>query len=299
MNTRTLEVAPPFEFGHSLAAIRAFGPTRGEQRVDDETLHKAIRVLGRTVQVTARAGSAAHTLDCTLAADLPLAPDALAAALDRVRFYLGLDDDVGAFYNLAADDRPFRPVLNALHGYHQVKFPTPFENVAWTVLTQGLPTPAAHSLKGRLTRGYGGQVGDLWAFPEAADLAAVPEDDLADTLGNARKATYLARTARAFTRVDGSWLLGAPHAEVRAWLLSLPGIGPWSAYFVMLRGLGRGEGIFEGPGESFLREIRQAAAPHYGPLSDDDLRGVAERYGSWAGYWANYLRAAAAQGVSV
>lgn len=299
MNTRTLDVAPPFNFGHSLAAIRSFGPTLGEQRLDEDgSLHKAVRVQGRTVQVTARAGTAANTLSCTLAAAAPLAGDASDTALGRVRFYLGLDDDVQAFYRIAADDQPFRPVLIALHGYHQIKFPTPFENVAWTVLTQGLPTPAARSLKTRLTRAYGGRINDLWAFPGATDLAAVPASDLADTLGNARKAAYLAGTARAFAQVDENWLRNAPHAEVRAWLLSLPGIGPWSAYFVMLRGLGRGEGIFEGTGASFTREIRQAAEPYYGLLSDADLRGVAERYGFWGGYWANYLRAAAAQGVS-
>jgi hypothetical protein len=44
--------------------------------------------------------------------------------------------------------------------------------------------------------------------------------------------------------------------------------------------------------KGFLSEVGQVAEPYYGLLSDADLRLTAERYGSWQGYWANYLRAA-------
>lgn len=289
----TLTTTTPFEFDHSLTFIRGFGPTQGEQRAD-ESLCKAMRVLGQTVLFTLQSGANAGSLQCALSADKPLSAEVEASALDRIRFYLGLDDDLHAFYALAEMDRGFQPVLAALRGYHQVKFLTPFENAAWAILTQRTYTPAARSLKRRLSQAYGGQLGDLWAFPDADDLAAVPEYDLAQTLGNARKAKYLAGAARAFAQVDDGWLRHAPHNDVEDWLLSLPGIGPWSAFFVLLRGLGRGEHLFGygGPNEAFLQEVKQAAERCYGPLSDTDLRQIAERYGTWQGYWANYLRAA-------
>lgn len=291
--SHTLTAAPPFEFGHSLAFISGFAPTQGEQRLG-RSLVKVVRVLGRTVQFTVRVGTGTSTLGCDLATDTPLSAQVEAAALDRVRFYLGLDDDLGAFYQLAESDPPFQPVLRALSGYHQVKFLTPFENAAWAILTQRTPVAVARGLKSRLTQVYGGQMHDLWAFPDAADLAAVPEAELAATLGNARKAAHLASTARAFTGVDEGWLRTAPYDEVRAWLLALPGIGPWSALFVLLRGLGRGERVFGADNETFLREIGRAAEPYYGPLTDADLRRIAERYGPWQGYWAHHLRAAPA-----
>lgn len=291
--SHTLTATPPFDFGHSLAFIRGFTPTQGEQQ-SGEALVKAVRVRGQTVQFRVQAGARPGTLDCDLTADAPLAAEIATAALDRVRFYLGLDDDVQAFYALAEGDPPFQPVLRALQGYHQVKFLTPFENAAWAIMTQRTPMAVARGLKARLTRAYGGQVNDLWAFPDAAELATVPEADLAGTLGHARKAAHLAGTARAFKQVDEGWLRTGPVQEVRAWLLDLPGIGPWSAQFVLLRGLGRGEQVFEDGNETFLREIGRAAEPHYGPLEGADLRRIAERYGPWQGYWAHYLRAAPA-----
>jgi DNA-3-methyladenine glycosylase II len=292
-SSSTVTTVAPFEFEHSLTYIRGSVLALGEQQADD-VLRKAVRILGQTVQFTVRASRPAGSLDIELLADQPLSEVAHAAALDRIRFYLGLDDDVQAFYRLAASDRAFQPVLEALYGYHQVKFLTPFENAAWAILTQRTRTPGARSLKRRLTEAYGDQVGGFWAFPEAADLAAVPEAELAQTLGNARKAAYLSGTARAFAEMDERWLRRAPHAEVQAWLLGLPGVGPFSAFFILMRGLGRGEQLFafEGPNEGFLREIAQAAEGYYGPLSDAELRQVAEHYGAWQGYWANYLRAA-------
>jgi DNA-3-methyladenine glycosylase II len=293
MSNHTLTTTTPFEFAHSLEFLRGFGPTLGEQLTDD-VLIKAVRILGRTVLFTVQVGARSGTLRCALSADQPLSAEVEAAVLSRVRFYLGLDDEVQAFYQLAAVDRAFQPVLRALRGYHQVKFFTPFENAAWAILTQRTRTPGARSLKSRLTRAYGGELEGRWAFPEASDLAEVPEHELADTLGNARKATYLSGTARAFAHVDDTWLRTAPHTDVLAWLLSLPGIGPWSALFVLMRGLGRGDHLFEfdGHNEGFLREIGQAAEPYYGPLNELDLRQIAEHYGPWQGYWMNYLRAA-------
>lgn len=290
----TLTATLPFEFAHSLAFIRRFGPTMGDQRAD-VSLCKAMRILGQTVHFVICPGVTPGTLRCSLSAAESLPAEVEASTLDRIRFYLGLDDDLGVFYRLAGVDRAFRPVLEDLRGYHQVKFLTPFENAAWAILAQRTRTQGAHSLKRRLTQAYGGQIGGLWAFPDADDLAAVPENELADTLGNARKAAYLSGTAHAFARIDEHWLRTAPHAEVLAWLLSLPGIGPWSALFVLMRGLGRGEHLFEfdGHNEGFLREIAMAAEKHYGPLGDSDLRRIAEHYGTWQGYWANYIRAAA------
>ena len=293
MDRHTLTAALPFDFGHSLAFIRGFKLTHGEQRIDD-SLRKTMRVLGQTVQFTVQEADTPGTLSCVFTAAEPLSSKVELAALNRVRFYLGLDDEMQNFYKLAKADRPFQPVVRALRGFHQVKFMTPFESAAWAILAQGTYTSIARSLKTRLIRAYGSQLNDLWAFPDAADLASVPEGELAEALGNARKSAYMAGLARAFAQVDEHWLCNAPHADVRAWLLELPGIGPWSALFIFMRGLGRGEHLFEGNVEGFLQEVGQAAEPYYGPLSNAGLRQIAERYGRWQGYWANYLRAAPA-----
>ncbi len=215
------------------------------------------------------------------------------AVVDRIAFFLSLDDDLRPFYALARDDPPFAPILERLYGYHQVKFLTPFENACWAVLSTRTPMPAARKLKDALTERFGGSLivdGTLHlAYPEPARLAAVDPADLAATLGDGRKARYLSGIARAFAGTDEGWLRSAPYDEVEAWLRRLDGIGPWSSAFVLLRGLGRMERV---PAEKRLLE---AVAGVYGQgrtMTSRDVERIAARYGPWQGYWAHYLRAA-------
>lgn len=51
--------------------------------------------------------------------------------LERLRFFLSLDDDPAALRARAAHDLVFLKVLDAADGDHHVKSLTPFENAAW------------------------------------------------------------------------------------------------------------------------------------------------------------------------
>jgi DNA-3-methyladenine glycosylase II len=160
------------------------------------------------------------------------------------------------------------------------------------VLTQRNPIPVAKVIKQALSERFGASLElagrRYWAFPEAARLAVADPAELPELAGNARRAEYLLALAAAFSGADEAWLRGAPYAEVAAWLRAIKGMGPWSATFVMLRGLGRVEQLPVGEAR-----LGQAAAWVYGrALSDAELEAVAQRYGAWKGYWAHYLRAA-------
>lgn len=288
---------PPFDFGRSLAFLDAFAPARGEQVLGERALTKAVAVGGGAVAFRLRStgGVDRPALAYTLFSDRPIDPARRRAAVDRLTFFLSLSDDLGPFYAIARDDPDFAPVLGRLHGYHQVKLLTPFENACWAVLTQRTPMVVAGAAKQALVRAYGhclevdGEAHS--AFPEAAALATVLEDELAAEVRNARKGRYLAAVARAFAQVEEAWLRTAPYDAVEAWLRAIDGLGPWSAGFVLLRGLGRME---RAPLTD--RGLADAAARVYGdapPMTAQRLGRLAERYGPWQGYWAHYLRAAA------
>ena len=128
------------------------------------------------------------------------------------------------------------------------------------------------------------------AFPAASRLAAADPGELAALSGGGRRGESLRAVAAAFDAVDEGWLRAAPYDEVETWLRGLPGIGAWSASFVLLRGLGRMERLPLGE-----RRLAEAVSAAYGEgrnLTEGDLRRIAARYGPWQGYWAHYLRAA-------
>ncbi|MBB5840858.1 DNA-3-methyladenine glycosylase family protein [Kribbella italica] len=277
-----LTAAAPFDFGLSLRFVGGFSPTAGEQQVGSGRLVKALRVGGETVLAEVSAQGSAVDVRLTGARG----DAAVEAALDRIRFFLSLDDELEDFYALADD--AFRPVVERLYGYHQVKFSSPWENVAWAILSQRTPRAVAVQAKAALIE----RTGNLFeadgivypAFPDAEQVAAL--DDLAEVIGNVRKAGYLQGAARRWLDLSETELREAPYEEAKEQLLSLPGIGPWSSMFVLIRGLGR---MDEMPTE---KEFLRAAARVYGrALDEKELIQLSERYGPWRGYWAHYLRA--------
>ena len=105
------------------------------------------------------------------------------------------------------------------------------------VLGQQISLAGAVSLGGKLVQRYGEPVGEGpdRLFPAAATLAEVDPETLPMPRARGRALVGLCRSlADGDVRLDR----GADRAEVRASLLALPGIGPWTADYVAMRALG-------------------------------------------------------------
>jgi DNA-3-methyladenine glycosylase II len=294
--TGTLTPAPPFDFNKSLQFLGIFGPTKTEQTVSTHSLTKAISIDGQTVvfQLTSVGTTEKPGLEYTLFSKDSITEATENTVTERMAFFLSLKDDLQPFYRIGRDDPDFAPIIEHLYGYHQVKFLTPFENACWAVLTQRNPMKIAQKTKQALVEKYGSGLevygAVYWAFPEPMQIVVADESELLNVIRNDRRTEYLLAIARAFSEVNEEFLKTAPDEEVEAWLHNIKGIGEWSANFIMVRGLGRMEHV---P----LTETRliEAASKVYGhgeDLNRDDLKRVAETYGSWQGYWAHYIRVA-------
>lgn len=236
--TLQLKPAPPFDFAKSLRFVERFSPSAGEQRIDEYMLCKAFNIAGVPVVAKIRAhGSAeAPSLAVELFAKRPLSDKKIEATRERITRYLSLDVDLLPFYDLARRDPVMAPLIERGYGFHQVRFPTPFENAVWAVLGQRAPAKIARSAKDRVTAHFGVALeldGTTYrAFPEARVLAVVSKDALADAVRNVRKLPYVRAVALAFADVDEAWLREGPYDDVRSWLRAIDGIGDWSAAFV-------------------------------------------------------------------
>lgn len=285
----------PFDFSQSLAFLATFGPATSEQRQDGQSLTRALAVDGQAVvyRLTSVGAVDDPRLNYTLYSSEPLSDEATEAALDRIRFFLSLDDDLTPLYERAAGDAVFTTITQALYGYHQVKFGTPFEAAIWAVLAQRNHMTLSLRMKAALVAEFGARltVGgrEYRAFPEPVLLATAPPEDLSALIGHRPKGGLLPGVGWAFEQMDERWLRDAPYADVESWLRSIRGIGEWSAAFILLRGLGRVEQL---PAQE--KRIQDAVAKHYGLVSAtmDDVKRLAAPYGDLAGYWVHYLRAA-------
>lgn len=288
-----LDPRPPFDFDKSLDFLEGFGPAKGEQVRSEQTLTRALAVNGQAVVYTLTSVGTveAPRLAYTLTSAAPLTAGAQAAALDRIRFFLSLDDDLTPLYAKAADDTVFAPIARALYGYHQVLLGTPFEAAVWAILSQRNLMTLSQRMKAALTREFGARLTvdgvPYQAFPEPDVLAGVPPEVIGGLIGHRLKGARIPGLAWAFAQMDEYWLREAPFAEVEAWLKTIRGIGDWSASFILLRGLGRVEQL---PTQE--KRIQDTVAKRYGLVSAsaDDVKRLAAPYGDLGGYWVHYLR---------
>ena len=296
MHTETGYITPtaPFDFAKTLNFLGFFPATQGEQIVTEQALTKAVYVSGKLIgfRVSSTGTIEEPRLEYMLFSEQTIEDATKNAAIDRITFFLSLDDDLHTFYAIGREDSDFAPIVQELYGYHQVKFLTPFEIACWAVLTQRNPMNMSQKMKKSLIDRYGGTItidGTTYsAFPEAERMIHVSEDELTDVVRNARKAEYLVAVIKAFSDVDEHFLRTGDYDEVEAWLRSIRGFGAWSSSFVMVRGLGRMERL-----TSNEKVMLTAASRLYGhgkDLSRAEIERIGERYGDYQGYWGHYLR---------
>ncbi|MFV0437725.1 MAG: AlkA N-terminal domain-containing protein [Desulfopila sp.] len=159
----------------------------------------------------------------------------------------------------------------------------PFEMVVRAILGQQITVKAAGTLAGRLAQTYGTVVETgrnmlTHAFPAAGDIAAL-SGEIADHLGPLGITRTRAKTISLLARrlVDGEidcTACAQPEAEIDR-LMSIPGIGAWTAQYIAMRALSWPDAF---PATDL--GIRKALAP----LSVADIFRKAESWRPWRGY---------------
>jgi DNA-3-methyladenine glycosylase II len=295
--TGTLTPRPPCDFAKTLAFLRGFSPTAGEQTLAGDSVTKAVTLHGRAIAFTVRGSGTADApqISYQLLSERPIGDDEHAIIADRIRFFLSLDDDLAPFYALGQADPAFAPIIARFYGLHHPKFLTPFEIACWAILAQRIPMPIAHRVKLSLVERWGTNItlpdGIYRAFPEPDQLAQVSRPDLLSVVRNERKVDYLRAVIAFFQEIDEQFLREGEYAQVAARIRGIKGIGEWSAHFILVRGLGRMEQV-----NATDRELAKAAAAIYNagkPLPTGDLQQIIDHYGPTQGYWAYYARIAA------
>ena len=284
----------PFNFSKSLEFLSDFSPMKDEQVVKTGILTKAVQVKGKTIAfIVADKGTIEKPmLEFTAYSEAKFTDETQRLIVDRISFFLSLQDNLKEFYEIAQKDECIQPAIKKFYGHKQVKFLTPFEIACWAILAQRIPMKIAYKMKENIIKKLGGQIKvegiDYHSFPEPSNLVAA-SSELTELVPNKRKAEYLSGVAEAFSKVDEQWLRTAPYDEVHEWLTDIRGIGDWSANFVMIRGLGRMEELSNIEPQLALDAGRIYSGKDESMINEEICQ-IAEKYGKWKGYWAYYLR---------
>jgi len=150
---------------------------------------------------------------------------------------LGAEFDLPPFYAWAAAEPVLGPITVRLRGLRPPLAPDPFESLVTSITAQQVSLFAAFAIRSRLIERFGQQVGLAYAFPTRQRLAAAGEAELVALGFSRRKAEYVIGLARSDLDLDALGELDDD--EVRARIVALRGLGPWTAEWFLARHLAR------------------------------------------------------------
>ncbi len=163
----------------------------------------------------------------------------LGTAMQRSRGLLDLDSDPQSVAEVLGSEQLLGPLARRAPGRRVPGAVDGHELAVRAVLGQQVSLRGASTLAGRLVARYGEQLerplgAVTHVFPSAEALAGVDPAELAMPPARRRGLLALATSlARGELVIDG----GADRADARRRLLALPGIGPWTAEYIAMRGL--------------------------------------------------------------
>jgi 3-methyladenine DNA glycosylase/8-oxoguanine DNA glycosylase len=176
----------------------------------------------------------------------------LEMAIERMRFALGVDEDLRPFYERFRGDRLLAPAIRRRPWLRPRRRPWPWEALAWAIVNQLIEAERALAIQRRIVRRWGASVdlaldgsGAVRAARDArADvLRDVPAAELIGGRAPAELAAMDLAPSRALTLVRAAREVAAGRATLSdaacdRRLLAIPGIGPWTVKCLGLHGRG-------------------------------------------------------------
>ena len=221
---------------------------------------------------------------------------AAAAAIARMRFATGVDDDLRPFYERFSGDPVIGAAVRSRPHVRIHRRADPWEALAWSITEQLIELERALVIQRRLVHRLGRRCphSGLRDMPAPALLATLAPAELQSYDLAAPRALALRHAAReiAAGRVDFA-------DREAAWrrLRAIPGIGTWTLEMLSLYGQGHYDRVPAGD-LGYLKLVGRLTTGRPKARADEaEVRGFFERYGEWKGLAGTYLIIAAGAGL--
>jgi len=234
MTVLSISSVGPHDFELSLRVARSFSPDLFQ---DFSVLRSAVRIQDNpTVLELRQVRRDPATFE--IRTDLP---DSTSEVKRIARWIIFAELDLLPFYRLAASHSVLGPITQELHGLKPIRPASLFEMLVIAITEQQISLAAAYRIRTRIVERFGDRVNSLWAFPTPRRLSESSVADLMTCGLSQRKAEYLQGVAYKVANglLDLDQLEAMSDEDVRSVLLQVRGLGPWSAEYFLVRGLGR------------------------------------------------------------
>ncbi|MFI6302293.1 DNA-3-methyladenine glycosylase family protein [Amycolatopsis thailandensis] len=204
----------------------------------------------------------------------------------QVRRILSADVDGVGFTKIGTADPVVRRLQQALPGLRPVLFHSPYEAACWAILSHRTRMSQAATVKRRLAEEFGRPVDVggkiLMSFP-APDVLAGPDARRGLPEVKAERLRAVANAAKDGL-LDAAYLRAMPVPDALSWLQRLPGIGPFSAQLILIRGAGHPD-VFPADEPRVQEAMRVAYDLPEAPLEElEELSTVWRPFRSWVAF---------------
>jgi DNA-3-methyladenine glycosylase II len=233
-----IEARPPFRLDLTANVLRRLSTNVVDVLTPDGVFVRALED-GSILEVTS---VARNLVEAHLIGRRPARPRAVKALVTRM---FGLDRDLTPFYRAVRAVPWLAALARRMRGVKPPRYPSLWEAIVNAVVFQQVSLVAASAILCRLIEALARPVAyrdaTLYPFPSPEAFLRTPIERLRGCGLSASKAHALHELGRAIPvgTLDERVLESLPTAEVLERLVSLRGIGPWTASVVALRGLGR------------------------------------------------------------
>ena len=285
---------PPYNFALTMHKPAGWWWSTPNEVFENGTLWTTARLNSRLygLRLQAAEGSRKPAVTCTVFSDRAMDKVEKERVADTVERALGVKEDINEFYAMACKDEILSQTVKDLKGMRTVAWPELFPALILAVTLQMAPLKRSNQMMDLLVENYGDKVTfdgkTIVHWPSPKTIASLKVSELKQKAKIGYRALNLKSIAETLEKgfPSSEELVVMPSDEAKKQLMSLRGIGDYSAEIVM-------------PGMRFPLDVWSAkifSVLFYGKEPDQpreiipELKKVAEeRWGNWRGHAFVYV----------
>ena len=237
-----IEIAPPMDFNFKECLLFL---TRSEQeilhQIREGHLYKLLKIEGEMVLLKISGVSKKIRVEFPVSSPTQNVRE---KAASFIWDWFDLNQELAPFYEMANIDKVLHSVANQYRGLRIIGIPDLFEALTWAILGQQINLTFAYTLKKRFVVQYGESFtfegNTYWLFPEYEAIAQLSIDELKKLQFSTRKGEYIIGVAQLMSsgQITKAALLELQdYQQVKKSLMSIRGVGAWTADYVMMKSL--------------------------------------------------------------
>ena len=290
---RSVLLQTPYEFDFSQCLrFLTRSPLELCHTVEEDLLFKLVKFEDELVLLRIQSSSNRH-----ICIDF-LTPRPKKSIRARVAKYVwewfDLDTDLKPFYRMAKKDPVLKRVAKDLYGLRMITINDLFEALCWAMIGQQINLAFAYTLKKRLVESFGEKTmlnnNAYYLFPTPQAISRLNISDLRRLQFTGRKSEYIIELACKIENrhLTKKMLLDEDQFDsVREKLISLRGVGKWTAEYICLRCLGD-PGAFPVDDIGLQNAVKRELGLEEKP-SVAEIHRYAANWKNWKAYATFYL----------